>query len=118
MTAKKLNLSDELVEKIVNDYYSEVRKKLSAVEHTHVNVPGLGIFTVKPKLLASAIIREKVYLETLKQPRSLIGYQIRDEKIKHLDKLEQVKEKIKINMDNKHLKRVERYEYINTVSEN
>lgn len=111
-TARKTGLSPELTEKIVNDFYVQVRKKLSAVEHTHVNVPGLGIFTAKINLVASAIIREKAYIENLKHPRSLTGYQTRDKKIIHLDKLEEVMKKILLNLKSKHEKRVERYVYI------
>jgi len=53
-TAKDCNVSEELVGDVVNFYYTELRKKMEALEDVSISVPALGTFIVsKPKLRKS-----------------------------------------------------------------
>lgn len=46
--AKKLQLSEEEIKSVLDLYWRKVRKTLSSLEHTHVNLKGLGTFYMKP----------------------------------------------------------------------
>lgn len=45
--ANKLNLSEELVEDLVNCYWQEIRKSLSGLKHVRIHLTNLGDFTIK-----------------------------------------------------------------------
>ena len=46
--AKKLQLSEEEIKSVLDLYWRKVRKTLSSLEYTHVNLKGLGTFYMKP----------------------------------------------------------------------
>lgn len=45
--AKQLSLSQDLVEDVINYYWQEIRKSLSALKHSRIHLTNLGDFTVK-----------------------------------------------------------------------
>ena len=45
--ATKLNLSENLVEDIIDFYWQDVRKSLSSLKHSRIHLTNLGDFTVK-----------------------------------------------------------------------
>lgn len=46
--SKELQLSEEEIKSVLDVYWDKVRKSLSSLEHEYVNVPGLGVFGLKP----------------------------------------------------------------------
>ena len=46
--AKKLQLSEKEIESVINVYWDNIRKTLSSLDYTHVNLKGLGTFYMKP----------------------------------------------------------------------
>ncbi|HUS49960.1 MAG TPA: hypothetical protein VMZ91_07325 [Candidatus Paceibacterota bacterium] len=53
--SKKLNLSEELVNDIIDFYYSELRKKIESLDVDRIRVPGLGVFYVSQNKLKTSI---------------------------------------------------------------
>lgn len=47
--AEELDLPQTLVDDIVSFYYKEVRRNLSSLEHSNINLLGLGHFIIKQK---------------------------------------------------------------------
>jgi nucleoid DNA-binding protein len=59
--AEELNISNSLVEDIMQFYYKEIRYNLINLKYTRLNAEGLGHFMIKPKVVKSSIQRlEKV----------------------------------------------------------
>ena len=93
-TAKDCNVSEELVGDVVDFYYTELRKKMEALEDVSIGVPALGTFTVsKPKLKKS--IEKITEMLSSDRPESFkllkrynLSTEIRDKQQSLLDKLE------------------------------
>jgi len=47
--AEELEISEDLVEKFVTFYYKDVRKHLTELNHTRINLDGLGHMVIKTK---------------------------------------------------------------------
>jgi nucleoid DNA-binding protein len=45
--ASSLNISEDIVEKVISFYWQEVRKQLSVLGHTRVHLSNLGDFVIK-----------------------------------------------------------------------
>lgn len=58
-TAEELNISQSKVDAVISFYYKNLRKQLSAIEDTIINVPALGYFQIRsPKVKASIKVLE------------------------------------------------------------
>ena len=93
-TAKDCKVSEELVGDVVNFYYTELRKKMEALEDVSIGVPSLGTFSIsKPKIVKSiAKITEMLSSDRPESFKLLKRYnlstEIRDKQQSLLDKLE------------------------------
>ena len=93
-TAKDCNVSEELVGDVVDFYYTELRKKMEALEDVSVGVPALGTFIVsKPKLKKS--IKKITEMLSSDRPESFkllkrynLSTEIRDKQQRLFNKLE------------------------------
>lgn len=54
-TAEDLNVSPELVNDIVDFYYSELRSKMESLNHSRIRVSELGVFYMSEKKLETSI---------------------------------------------------------------
>ena len=63
-TGQELDISNILVEELVEFYYNEVRQLLSNLVFPRINVEGLGQFVVRPKLVRNAIPRYTKILQS------------------------------------------------------
>jgi hypothetical protein len=60
-TAEELNVPTELVEDLANFFWDEVHRSVNAMAYHRIDVPGLGVFTSKPKKLEEFKLRcEKI----------------------------------------------------------
>ena len=103
LTAKKLNLEQDVVDDVARSFYRFLHKELSSLNHTHVNVIGLGTFWIRKKKVISAIERQGRVIEMLdhRTKLSLSKYSTLHEAKEKLLKLEEALEKIKIEEKNK-----------------
>lgn len=62
--SEELDISNILVEELVEFYYNEVRQLLSNLVFPRINVEGLGQFVVRPKLVRNAIPRYTKILQS------------------------------------------------------
>ena len=53
--AEELEISEDLVEKFVTFYYKDVRKHLTELNHTRINLDGLGHMVIKTKTVGILI---------------------------------------------------------------
>ena len=65
--AKEIGVHKDVVDNLVTFYYSKVRKSLSNLEDTHINISSLGTFTVRKSRLEKAIKRNKDILGNLEK---------------------------------------------------
>jgi nucleoid DNA-binding protein len=111
--SKELQLSEEEVKSVLDVYWDKVRKSLSSLEYEYVNVPGLGVFGVKPwmvekKLRINNHLIEK-YINTPTVGSLTIINNLSKDNIKlnstkeKLEVLKQKKEKIKHERRNQNL---------------
>ena len=63
--AEEMNISEVLVDNFMTFYYKEVRKNLSELTHTKVNIDGLGVMAVKPRTVDGLIDKYKSKLGNL-----------------------------------------------------
>ena len=65
--AEKVGVHPDVVEDFVLFYYNKLRKTLVELQHTHVNVTGLGIFYIRKGKLQKAIKKNKDILGNLQK---------------------------------------------------
>ena len=87
LVSKKLGIPQSDVNTIIKAYYKPVRKDLTSLNHIHVNVPSLGLFTVMSRKLDKLIRKREniLALITSKERQSMTRYET---KIKHKAELE------------------------------
>jgi len=93
-TAEKLNLNQELVDSVIVQYWKYDHYPMYEVKHTHIQVPNLGTFVVKPWSLENKIARLQRLIESIGAPKTLQQYSILKDKYDQLDKLLDLKEKV------------------------
>nr|QPI16327.1 MAG: hypothetical protein NIOZUU157_00217 [Virus NIOZ-UU157] len=89
--SKDAEVHKDLVSEFVSFFYGRVRKSLSTLESTKINLPGLGTFKIRTGKLKKAIKRNKDILGNL-QKMTYTGYE------KHLpvkNKLEEMETVLK-----------------------
>lgn len=63
--AEENDLSENLVDALIGFYYKEVRKELSGLTHTRINIDGLGQFVVKARTVDALILKcERIIAKT------------------------------------------------------
>ena len=65
--ADDIGVHKDVVEDIVTFYYSEVRKNLSNLNDTHINISNLGTFKLRKKRLENNIKRNKDIIGNLEK---------------------------------------------------
>ena len=53
--AEELEISEDLIDKFVSFYYKDVRKQLTELNHTRINLDGLGHMVIKTKTVGILI---------------------------------------------------------------
>lgn len=89
--AEDLNVSETLVEDIVEFYYKEVRKNLSELSEPRINIDGLGHFVAKHGTIIKTIERFQKSLlnhdvSTFKAYHNKKGMEVKLEKLIELEK--------------------------------
>jgi len=67
LTAKELNLSNDVVDDVISHYYLTLQKKLSAANHPYIIVPRLGTFVVKKKSLVDMITKHQNFVNKIEK---------------------------------------------------
>lgn len=62
--AEEMSISVELVEDLIQDYYKNLRNKLTNLTNPRINVEGLGQFVARPGLVKKSIERYKKALDS------------------------------------------------------
>ena len=65
--AKEVGVHKEVVDNLIAFYYAKIRKSLSELEDTHVNIASLGTFTLRKSRLEKTIKRNKDILGNLEK---------------------------------------------------
>lgn len=63
--AEEMSISVELVEDLIQDYYKNLRNKLTNLTNPRINVEGLGQFVARPGLVIKSIERYKKALSLM-----------------------------------------------------
>ena len=53
--AEELEMSEDLIDKFVSFYYKDIRKQLTELNHTRINLDGLGHMVIKTKTVGILI---------------------------------------------------------------
>jgi len=94
LISEELNVKEDLVDDFINFYYKEVRSTLSDLNHTKVNIDGLGVFSIKPRSVDKLINR---YQKTIDNSNnySFKSYFNKKQLESKLDDLYNIQEKIR-----------------------
>lgn len=65
--SKEIGVHKDVVDDLVTFYYAKLRKNLSDLSDTHINVTGLGTFILRKKKLEKAIKRNKDIIGNLEK---------------------------------------------------
>ena len=65
--AKEIDVHKDVVDDIITFYYSRVRKCLSNLNDTHINIAGLGTFILRKKRLEKNIKKNKDIIGNLEK---------------------------------------------------
>ena len=90
---KEFDVPEEVVDDLINFYYTEVRQALSEFKDININVENLGTFTLKKNKLEKSILKNKNIVNKLKRDDQTVSkkYEAIVEKLekqtKALDKL-------------------------------
>ena len=95
--AKEVGVHKDVVDNLVTFYYSKVRKSLSDLEDTHVNITSLGTFSLRKSRLEKTIRRNKDILGNLEK-MTYKGYDKYIPVKNKLEKMEKVLEKLNIKL--------------------
>ncbi len=103
LTAKKLNLDVEIIDNIVRGYYSFLNSTLANLEHTNINVSGLGTFKVRRNKVQDSIKKQEKIIEMLdyKSKLSLSKYSSLHEAKEKLKKLNAILNQLEEENKNK-----------------
>jgi nucleoid DNA-binding protein len=71
--AKETDVHKDVVDDLITFYYNKVRKSLSNLEDTHINIAGLGTFILRKKRLEKNIKKNKDIIGNL-QKMTYKGY--------------------------------------------
>jgi nucleoid DNA-binding protein len=105
---KEFDVSEDLVETLVETYYKDLRKKLSSLEDTRINVDGLGHFVIKVKKVAKAIPHYEKVLKN--HDTSTFGAYHNKKSIEEkLENLKRIQVKIEKNLEKKKIFKDEKY---------
>jgi len=105
--SEDLDVSETLVDNFMTFYYKDLRKNLSSLSHTKINIDGLGVMHVKAKTIRSLIVSlseklERIGTNTFSKYFNRKKIESRLELIKEMhEKLEQDKLKKQIFIKNK-----------------
>ena len=94
--AKEIEVHKDVVDDIITFYYSKLRKNLSNLTDTHINVSGLGTFSIRKRKLEKSIKRNKDILGNLEK----MTYKGFDKYLPVKEKLKQMEE-VLIKMNKK-----------------
>jgi len=65
LTAEKLNLDVDMVDDLMTSYYKQVSKKLSGIQHLHINLSGLGVSSVNKRRLGKLVDKQQKVVNRL-----------------------------------------------------
>lgn len=91
--AKLLNTSSDLIEDVVNYYWTEVRKNLSSLKHQRIHITNLGDFVIKHWKIDDKILMLEQWEENNKQ-KGLQQMTARFKTAEHLFELNVIKKLI------------------------
>lgn len=91
--AEKLEVEEGLVDKFITHYYKDVRKHLSELNHTRINLDGLGQMIIKPTSV-DRLIEKYTRIVNKTNTYEFSGYFNKKRLEERLESLGEVKKKI------------------------
>ena len=90
--AKEIGVHKDVVDDFVTFYYGKLRKNLSELKDTHINIANLGTFILRKSKLEKAIKRQKDILGNLEK----MTYKGYDKHIPVKEKIESLEKALKL----------------------
>lgn len=91
--AEEKDIPASTIDDIVSFYYKEVRKTLSSLEHLKINIPGLGVFTIKQSSV-DKLIRKYETIKEKSDTQTFTNYHNRKSAEMKLEKLHAARKRI------------------------
>lgn len=110
-TAEKLEYSEELVEAVITFYWENIRKCLTELKGTDINVHKLGVFKIKHWKIDKVEKLYKTYIAAFKRDKKLTFQRmtIMKENQAQLAKIKDLKKMLKENKLKKEQVKIRRY---------
>lgn len=93
LVSEQLDVSERLVDKLIDSYYKELRIKMSNLEDTRYYVPGLGIFSARLNKVQEAIRKRENISKVLKD-KTMQQYQSKKEYLLNIERLKKIEQKL------------------------
>jgi len=94
------DLNELLVDSIITFFYKEVRQELTSMNHTKINIDGLGQFVVKPRTVDNLILKYERIIAKL----NTYSYKNYHNKVRLTSRLKDLYN-IKVKLDENRLKK-------------
>ena len=103
LTSEKLNLEQDVVDDVIRSFYRFLNEELSSLNHTHVNIIGLGTFWIRKKKVLKAIEQQEKVIDMLdyRTKLSLSKYSTLHEAKEKLEKLRIILKEIEAEEEKK-----------------
>jgi len=93
IVSEDLDISERLVDKLVDFYYKELRTKMSNLEDSRYYVPGLGVFTARLNKIQKAISKLEIKSKYMRQS-TMAQYMVKKNAGINLEKLKALEVKM------------------------
>jgi len=92
IAAEKIDLPEEVIDDLMSDFYKEFHTQASSMNHSRLNVIGLGQFYIVKKRLFGKINKVKKTLSFMesKESTSIAKYETRLNKKEEIEKMEKM----------------------------
>jgi nucleoid DNA-binding protein len=85
--ALKLKQKENFVETLMRFYYDSLKEAMTSLEHTHIQVKGLGTFRTRPVQMRETVKKYERIMETLDPEKSMRDFKVSKELNKRMDML-------------------------------
>ena len=115
MTAESLGLEQMVLDDVVAFFYRTVQKKLSALNHSHINVPNMGTFVLKKQRVEKKLEKYSAFLDKIDASESISMYETSLEVKADIDKYNSILEFMQKEEDRKKEVNQQKLNYVNNV---
>jgi nucleoid DNA-binding protein len=87
--ALKLEQKENFVDALIRFYYDSLKENMTSLEHTHIQIKGLGTFRTRPVQMRETLKKYERIIETLDPEKSMRDFKVSKELNRRMDILKE-----------------------------